>query len=61
MEDEDDLPRKMDWQPKILASLSIDQLEDYIRILEGEIARVRTDMAAKRSKLGAAEAFFKKE
>jgi len=60
MEDEDDLPKKSDWQPKNLTALSIDQLEDYIRILEGEIARVRTDIAAKRSKLGAAEAIFKK-
>ena len=60
MEDEDDLPKKLDWQPKFLEALSIDQLEDYISILEGEIARVRTDIAAKRSDLGAAEAFFKK-
>ncbi len=60
MEDEDDLPKKLDWQPKNLESLSIDQLEDYISVLEGEIARVRSDIAAKRSDLGAAESFFKK-
>ena len=60
MEDEDDLPRKLDWQPKNLEPLSIDQLEDYISVLEGEIARVRGDIATKRAKLGAAEAFFKK-
>jgi len=60
MEDEDDLPKKSDWQPKNLTALSIDQLEDYISVLEGEIARVRTDIAAKRSKRGAAEAIFKK-
>ncbi len=60
MEDEDDLQKKPDWQPKNLESLSIDQLEDYIGVLEGEIARVRTDIAAKQSDLGAAEAFFKK-
>jgi uncharacterized small protein (DUF1192 family) len=60
MEDEDDLPKKLDWQPKNLESLSIDQLEEYIGVLEGEIARVRTDIAAKQSDLGAAEAFFKK-
>ena len=60
MEDDDDLPKKLDWQPKNLAALSIDQLEDYIRVLEGEIARVRSDIAAKRTDLGAAEAIFKK-
>ena len=60
MEDPDDLPRILDWRPRNLESLSIDQLEDYIGVLEGEIARVRTDIAAKRSDLGAAEAFFKK-
>ncbi len=60
MEDDDDLPKKLDWQPKNLVALSIDQLEDYIRVLEGEIARVRTDIATKRSDLGAAEAIFKR-
>lgn len=60
MEDEDDLPRRLDWQPKNLEALSIDQLGDYIRILEGEIARARTDIAAKQTDLGAAEAIFKK-
>lgn len=60
MEDEDDLPRKLDWQPKNLEPLSIDQLEDYVCVLEGEIARVRTDMAAKQTKLQAAESIFKK-
>ena len=59
MEDEDDLPRKLDWQPKNLEPLSVDQLEDYITVLEGEIARVRADMAAKRSGLLAAESVFK--
>ena len=60
MEDEDDLPRKLDWQPKNLEPLSVDQLEDYITVLEGEIARVRADMATKRSGLQAAESVFKK-
>ena len=60
VDDEDDLPRKTGWQPKDLTALSIDQLEDYISVLEGEIARVRADITAKRSNLGAAEAAFKK-
>ena len=60
MEDEDDLPRKLDWTPKNLEPLSVDQLEDYITVLEGEIGRVRADMTAKQSKLQAAESIFKK-
>ena len=60
MDDEDNVPRPPDWQPKNLEPLSIDQLEGYIRVLEGEIARVRGDIAAKQAKLNAAEAFFKK-
>lgn len=60
MEDEDDLPKKSDWQPKNLEALSIDQLEDYISVLEGEIARVRADIVAKQSDLSAAESIFKK-
>ena len=60
MEDEDDLPRKLDWQPKNLDPMSIDQLDEYIGVLEGEIARVRADIATKQTDLSAAEAFFKK-
>lgn len=59
MEDEDNLPRKSDWEPKHLEPLSIDQLEDYIRVLEGEISRVRTDIATKQAKLAAAASIFK--
>ena len=59
MEDEDDLPRKLDWTPKNLEPLSVDQLEDYITLLKGEIDRVRADMATKQSKLQAAESIFK--
>ena len=55
-----ELPRKVGWEPKNLEPLSIDQLEDYISVLEGEIARVRSDMETKKAKIGAAEAFFKK-
>ena len=59
-DDDDDLPRPADWQPKNLEPLSIDQLEGYIRVLEGEIARVRDDIETKKAKIGAAEAFFRK-
>lgn len=60
MDEEENLPRKLDWQPKNLEPLSVDQLEDYITLLEGEITRVRVDMAAKQSGLQAAETVFKK-
>ena len=60
MHDDDDLPRKIAWEPRNLEALSIDQLEAYIAVLEGEIARVRADIAAKQSVRSAAEAFFKK-
>jgi uncharacterized small protein (DUF1192 family) len=60
MDDEDDLPRPAAWQPRNLEPLSIDQLEEYIVALEGEIARVRADIAAKQSVRNAAESFFKK-
>ena len=59
MEDEDDLPRKLDWQPKNLEPLSIVQLEDYIVVLKEEISRVRADVAAKKSGIEAAESVFK--
>jgi uncharacterized small protein (DUF1192 family) len=59
MEDEDNLPRKSDWEPKNLEPLSIDQLEDYIRVLEGEISRVRADIVTKQAKLAAAASIFK--
>jgi uncharacterized small protein (DUF1192 family) len=60
IDDDDKLPRPIDWQPKNLEPMSIDQLQAYIAVLEGEIARVREDIAAKQAKLSAAEAFFRK-
>ena len=60
MDDEENLPRPVEWQPRNLDPLSVDQLEAYIEVLEGEIARVRANIAEKQSVLNAAEAFFKK-
>lgn len=62
MHEEDLLPRpkKADrLQPLDLKDLSIEELEEYIGQLEAEIERVRADIAAKRSQLGAAESLFK--
>lgn len=60
MDDDDNLPRPVEWQPRNLEPLSIDQLEAYIAVLEGEIARVRANIAEKESVRSAAEGFFKK-
>jgi uncharacterized small protein (DUF1192 family) len=60
MDDEDNLPRPVEWQPRNLEPLSIDQLEAYVAVLEGEIARVRANIAEKESVRSAAEAFFRK-
>jgi len=58
--DSDDLePRRAVAQPPKLETLSIDELETYITRLEGEIARVRETIAAKRGQRGAAESVFK--
>lgn len=58
--DEDDIVRPKDWQPKNLEPLSIEQLEDYIAELRGEIARTEADIAAKKAHISNAAAFFKK-
>jgi uncharacterized small protein (DUF1192 family) len=60
MDDEDNLPRPVEWQPRNLEPLSIDQLKAYIAVLEGETARVRANIAEKESVRSAAEAFFKR-
>ncbi|HEX6142469.1 MAG TPA: DUF1192 domain-containing protein [Geminicoccaceae bacterium] len=58
--DEDDLPVTRTSKPPDLGHWSIEELEAYIRRLEGEIERARAQIAAKQSFRGAAEALFKK-
>ena len=60
MDDEEVLRKKLEWEPKNLEYLSIDQLEDYITVLEGEVARVRANISAKKSDLSIADSFFQK-
>lgn len=43
-----------------LSALSVADLEVYIQALEGEIARVRQEIARRRDVRGAAEALFKR-
>lgn len=42
-----------------LEFLSVQELEDYIKILEGEIERVRADIARKKASQSAADSIFK--
>lgn len=63
--DDDDLPRRRDdvltaliRQP--LDPLSVDELDDRIAALEGEIARIKAHRSAATSQKAAAEALFRK-
>ncbi|KGB57913.1 DUF1192 domain-containing protein [Sphingopyxis sp. SE2] len=63
--DDDDLPRRRDdvltaltRQP--LEPLSVNELDDRIAALEGEIARIKAHRAAATSQKAAAEALFRK-
>ncbi len=59
MDLEDFEPRKQKPKPKDLSSVSVGDLEEYIAMLESEIARVREEIARKQSHKSAASAFFK--
>ncbi len=59
MDLEDFEPRKQKPKPKDLSSISVGDLEEYIAMLESEIARVREEIARKQSHKSAASAFFK--
>ena len=63
--DDDDLPRRRDdiltaltRQP--LDPLSVDELDDRIAALEGEIARIKAHRTAATGQKAAAEALFRK-
>jgi uncharacterized small protein (DUF1192 family) len=58
MFDDTDPPLKSKG-PKVLDTLSIAELEDYVTALEAEIGRVQTAIAAKRAHAQAAAGFFK--
>lgn len=60
MDEEDLSPRRPAPQKRDLAPLAIAELEAYVVELEGEIARVRREIAAKRAQRGGAEALFKR-
>jgi len=60
MEEEDLLPQKQPVKPKDLTLLGVAELEEYIAGLEGEIARARAEIAAKRRQRSGAEELFKR-
>lgn len=60
MDEEDLLPQRQKPKPRDLSLLGIAELEEYIVELEGEIARTRDEIAAKRKHGGAAAALFKR-
>lgn len=60
MEEEDLLPQRQKPKPKDLTLLGVVELEEYIAGLEAEIARARTEIAAKQKQRTGAEALFKR-
>ena len=60
MDEEDLQPQSRKPDLKNLEVLSVKALEDYIAELEGEIARVRAEIAKKQSAKSAAESAFRK-
>lgn len=57
---EDLEPAKKPAAKKDLTVMSIDELRDYIAMLQGEIERAEGAIAAKQAHRSGAEAFFKK-
>jgi len=60
MDEEDLLPQRQRPKPRDLTVLGVTQLEEYVAELEGEIARARAEIAAKRKQRGGAESLFKR-
>lgn len=58
---DEDLPKPKPPQPtpRVLDTLSVDELQDYIGWLEAEITRVRADMERKRNATKNAASLFK--
>lgn len=52
-------PRRKKPKPKDLSSISVPELNEYIALLEAEIARVREEITRKSAHKDAAGKFFK--
>jgi uncharacterized small protein (DUF1192 family) len=60
MDLEDFEPRKKPVKPKDLSPFSIEELNEYIALLQGEIERARDAIKAKKAHRAGANLFFKK-
>ena len=60
MDEEDLAPQRQTPKLKDLSLMGVDELEDYIAGLESEIARARTEIAARQKQRSGAEALFKR-
>ncbi len=60
MFEEEARPRKKSgFEPLKLVDMSIGEMEDYIKELEGEIERVKSDIMKKKASIAAASSIFK--
>jgi len=60
VDEEDLVPRNQPKKPKDLTLLGVAELEEYIAVLDAEIARARAEIAAKQKQRSGAEALFKR-
>jgi uncharacterized small protein (DUF1192 family) len=60
IDEEELVPRNQTKKPRDLTLLGIAELEGYIAALEAEIARARTEIAAKQKQRTGAEALFRR-
>jgi uncharacterized small protein (DUF1192 family) len=60
IEEEDLVARRQPPKPRDLTLLGIAELEAYIATLDAEIARARSEIAAKQRQRSGAEALFKR-
>ncbi len=60
IEDEDLIAQRQPPKPRDLTLLGIAELDEYIATLEAEIARARSEIAAKQKQRSGAEALFKR-
>lgn len=60
IDDDDPAPRNQPVKPKDLTLLGIAELEAYVATLETEIARARSEIAAKQRQRTGAEALFRR-
>ncbi|MGE0259661.1 MAG: DUF1192 domain-containing protein [Alphaproteobacteria bacterium] len=60
IDEEDLVPRNQPKKPRDLTLLGVAELQEYIAVLEAEIARARAEIAAKQKQRSGAEALFRR-